>query len=45
MKDISYLTLKLTNRCNMNCYMCGQNYARDELSLDDLPIEIIEWEI
>lgn len=42
MRDISYLTLKLTNRCNMNCYMCGQKYGRDELLKDDLPIEVIK---
>lgn len=41
-KNITYITLKLTNRCNMKCYMCGQRYVRDYLSQEDLPIEIIE---
>lgn len=41
-KNITYVTLKLTNRCNMKCYMCGQRYIRDSLSQEDLPIELIE---
>ena len=45
MKDISYVTLKLTNRCNMKCYMCGQRYVRDELESADLDIEIIEKQL
>lgn len=45
MREISYVTLKLTNRCNMNCYMCGQRYVRDELESNDLDIEIIEEQL
>lgn len=40
--SITYITLKLTNRCNMNCYMCGQTKVRDQLSKDDLPFELIK---
>lgn len=28
-KTIDYLTLKLTDKCNMNCYMCGQRSANN----------------
>jgi len=38
----SYLTLKLTNRCNMNCAMCGQTAIREKQTKDDLPLEIVQ---
>lgn len=42
---ITYLTLKLTDRCNMNCYMCGQKHTRKVEHNDDLNYEIIRDEI
>lgn len=39
---ITYITLKVTNRCNMKCYMCGQTKVRDELSKEDLSFELIK---
>ena len=39
---ITYITLKVTNRCNMKCYMCGQTKVRDKLSKEDLPFELIK---
>ena len=39
--NITYITLKLTNRCNMKCYMCGQTKVREQLSKNDLPFELI----
>ncbi|SHO43113.1 radical SAM protein [Anaerocolumna xylanovorans] len=39
--NISYLTLKLTNRCNLNCAMCGQVFSPERFSKDELELDII----
>ena len=39
---LDYITLKLTNRCNMNCYMCGQVYSRGLQTNHDLPFSLIK---
>lgn len=40
--DLKYLTLKLTNRCNLNCIMCGQVYSGQRAENDDLSFELIK---
>lgn len=40
-ESLSYLTLKLTNRCNLKCAMCGQVQSGDRFSLDEISMEII----
>jgi len=42
---LNYITLKLTNRCNLNCYMCGQNYAHMRQDNADLDLELIKKRI
>lgn len=39
---LSYLTLKLTNRCNLHCVMCGQVYGNLREQEEDLNYEIIK---
>lgn len=45
MKKLDYLTLKLTNKCNMNCYMCGQNYEEGNDYNKDLEFSLIKRRI
>lgn len=40
--ELDYLTLKLTNKCNMNCYMCGQAYACNQDNKEELPLFLIK---
>lgn len=39
--NISYLTLKLTNRCNLNCAMCGQVFSPERNSKEELDLGTI----
>lgn len=39
--ELRYLTLKLTNNCNLRCKMCGQVYS-DIRNNQEIPFEIIE---
>lgn len=39
---LDFVILKLTNLCNLNCYMCGQAYSRSELYKGDLPFDLIK---
>ena len=38
---LSYLTLKLTNSCNMNRYMCGQKYSNNRNNGEEIKLEQI----
>lgn len=39
--QILYLTLKLTNRCNLNCAMCGQVFSPERNSNEELEMSTI----
>jgi molybdenum cofactor biosynthesis enzyme MoaA len=45
MAQLNFLTLKLTNRCNLNCYMCGQTYSRNEMEKEDLSFNLIKYRL
>ena len=40
--NLEYLTLKLTNKCNLKCFMCGQVYSRSRSSFEEININYIE---
>lgn len=40
--NIIYLTLKLTNQCNLNCAMCGQVFSPERNSKEELELETID---
>lgn len=39
---IKYLTLKLTNRCNLKCVMCGQVDAPERISGDEIDLSNVK---
>lgn len=41
LKNLKYLTLKLTNKCNLKCIMCGQVYSSNRMSKDEISIDNI----
>lgn len=43
--NLNYLILKLTNRCNLNCYMCGQAYSGRKKEDDDLSFNNIKKQL
>ena len=40
--ELRYLTLKLTNSCNLNCAMCGQVYSPDRGSREELSVKDVK---
>ncbi|SHO52497.1 radical SAM protein [Anaerocolumna xylanovorans] len=39
--NILYLSLKLTNRCNLKCAMCGQIFSPERSSKEELELAAI----
>lgn len=39
---LDYLTLKVTNRCNLNCFMCGQVYSGLRNQKEDLNFHVVK---